>query len=57
MNIDIENINKIEKRKKVYRKRWRNIYKLIQQYFLKETDIFPAGFIKYVIIMQMKLNF
>ena len=41
MNIYIENISTIEKRNKFYTKRWRNIYEVIQQEFLKETDIFP----------------
>ena len=46
MNIDIENINTIEKRNKVYTKLWRTIYEVIQQYIFKETDIFPGNFIK-----------
>ena len=33
MNIDIEDINTIEKRNKVYTKYWRKIYKVIQPYF------------------------
>ena len=33
MNIDIENINNIERRNKVYTKQWRTIYKVIQPYF------------------------
>ena len=33
MNIYIENINTIEKRKKLYAKQWRNIYEVIQQDF------------------------
>ena len=33
MNIDIENINKIEKRNKVYTKEWRKIYDFIQPDF------------------------
>ena len=41
MNIDIENINTIEKRNKVYTKKWRSIYEVIESEFLKETDIFP----------------
>ena len=32
MDIDIENINTIEKIQKVYTKLWRTIYKIIQQY-------------------------
>ena len=46
MNIDIENINTIEKRNKLYTKLWRTIYEVIQQYFLKESYIFPDAFIK-----------
>ena len=47
MNIDIDNINTIEKRNKVYTKQWRTIYEVIQQDFLDETDIFPDYFIKH----------
>ena len=46
MNIYIENINRIENRNKVYTRLWRTIYKVIQPYFLKETEIFPDDFIK-----------
>ena len=52
MNIDIKDINTIEKRNKVYPKLWRTIYEVIQQIFLKETDTFPDDLIKDVIIMQ-----
>ena len=55
INIDIENINTIENRKKAYKKEFN-----LQSYttiFLKETDIFPDDFIKNVRMMQMKLNF
>ena len=45
MSIDIENINTIEKRKNIYTKQWRTIYEVIQQYFFKETKIFPDNFI------------
>ena len=44
INSDIENINTIEKRNKVYTKLWRTIYEVIKQYFWKETDIFPDDF-------------
>ena len=47
MNTYIENINTIENRKKVYKKQWRTIYEVIQQYFFDETDIFPDDFIKH----------
>ena len=46
MNIDIENSNTTEKRKKVYNKQWRTIYEVIQPYFFRKTDIFPDDFIK-----------
>ena len=39
MNIDIENINTIEKRHKIYTKRCRTIYKVTQQDCFDETDI------------------
>ena len=45
MNIDIENINTIEKRYKVYTQRCREIYEVIQLFF-DETNIFPGDFIK-----------
>ena len=41
MNIYIKNISTIEKRNKLYTKLRRTIYKVIQQYIFKETDIFP----------------
>ena len=47
MNIDIENINTIEKRHKLYTKLWRKIYEVIQQDFLDETEIFPDNLIKH----------
>ena len=46
MNIDIENINTIEKRYKVYTQRCREIYEVIQLFF-DETNIFPGDFIKH----------
>ena len=46
MIIYIGNINKIEKRHRVYTKRRRKIYEVIQQYCFDETDIFPDNFIK-----------
>ena len=46
MNIDIENINTIEKRHKPYTKWCRKIYEVIQQEFFYWTDIFPDNFIK-----------
>ena len=35
MNINIENINKIEKRNKLYTKKWRTIYEVIQPDFFR----------------------
>ena len=46
MNIDIENINTIEKRNKVYTRQRRKIYEVIQPDFLKETGIFLDDFIQ-----------
>ena len=40
MNIDIENINTIEYRNKVYTKQWRTIYEVIQQDFLMKLTSF-----------------
>ena len=40
MNIDIENINKFEKRHKVNTKEWRKIYKVIEESYFKEANIF-----------------
>ena len=54
MNIDIENINTLEKRNKVYTTKWRTIYKVIEEDYLKESDNFPDD-LKNVRIMQMKL--
>ena len=45
-NIDIENINIIDMRHKVYTNLWRAIYEVIKQYFVYETDIFTNNFIK-----------
>ena len=47
MNIDIENINTIEKKHKVYTKRCRTIYEVIQQDIFDKTDIIPDDFIKH----------
>ena len=33
MNIDIENINKFEKRNKIYTTQWRTIYKVMEPEF------------------------
>ena len=44
MNIDIENINKIENSHKHYTKQWRKIYEVIQQEFFDETEFFQIFF-------------
>ena len=40
MNIDIEKIQMIENRHKVYTKQWRKIYEVIQKYFLMKLTSF-----------------
>ena len=50
INIDIENIYTIEKSHKLYTKRRRKIYEVIQQEFFF-TDIFPDDFLNIVRIM------
>ena len=40
MNIDNENINTFEKRSKVNTKEWRKIYKVIEEAYFEESDIF-----------------
>ena len=56
MNIGIENIKTFEKRNKVYTTPLRTIYKFIEKYYFKESDIFPNNFIENIRIMQMKLS-
>ena len=51
MNINIEDINTIEKSHKNDTKRWRTIYKVIQQQFFDETEKFPDNFENTVRIM------
>ena len=41
MKIDIESIDTIEKRKKVYTNQWRKIYEVIEPDYFKKTGIFP----------------
>ena len=55
MNIYNENTDKIENRHKHYTKKWRTIYKVIQQDFFDETEIFQIIFKNSARIMQMKL--
>ena len=40
MNIDIENINTFEKRNKVNKPQWRKIYKVTEESYFEEYDIF-----------------
>ena len=56
MNIDIETIILFEKIDKVYTTQWRKIYEVIKPEFFEKSDIFPDDFLKYVGIMQMKLD-
>ena len=51
MNIDIENINKIENSHKHYTKQWRKIYEVIQQEFFDETEFFQIFFQFFLRIM------
>ena len=44
LNIDIENINKIENIYKHHKTHWRKIYEVIQQELFDETDNFPESF-------------
>ena len=44
--IDIENINTIEKRNKLYTTQGRKIYKYIEPDYFRKIDIFQDGFIK-----------
>ena len=46
MNIDIENINTFEKRKKVYTNQWKTIYEVIEENHFKESDICPDDSMK-----------
>ena len=54
MEIDIENINTFEKRNKMHTTQWKTIYEVIEEDYLKESDIFPDEK-KNGRIMQMKL--
>ena len=54
MDIDIENINRFEKRSKVYTTQWRKIYEVIKPEFLKISDLCPDFFLN-VSIMKIKL--
>ena len=44
LNIDIENINKIENIHKHHKTNWMEIYKVIQQDLFNETDISQSSF-------------
>ena len=47
LNIDIENIDKIENIHHHHKTHWMKVYKVIQQEFFDETDIFPEDFCKH----------
>ena len=47
MTIDIKNINIIGNSHKNYTNQWRKIYKVIQQEFFDETNIFPEKTFKH----------
>ena len=40
MNINIQNINTIEKRNKANTKKWRKIYEVTEEAYFEESDIF-----------------
>ena len=44
LNIDIENIDNIDNNHKHHKTPWRKIYKVIQQEFFEETEIFLEQF-------------
>ena len=51
MNQDIENINTYETRTKVNTTKWRPIYEVIDEAYIKESNIFPGDF-----IIEWKIN-
>ena len=57
MKIDIENITIVEKRNKVYTTQWRTILEVIEQGFLKRTEIFQMILLNNVGIIKMKVIF
>ena len=46
MRQDIENIDTYETRKKVNTNKWRPIYEVIDEAYIKEYSIFPENFIR-----------
>ena len=46
MSQDISNIDTYETRTKVNTKKWRTIYEVIDEAYIKESNIFPADFIR-----------
>ena len=46
MGQDIENIDTYETRKKVNTTEWRPIYEVIDESYIKESNIFPDDFIR-----------
>ena len=46
MSQDISNIDTYETRTKVNTKKWRPIYEVIDESYIKESNIFPEYFIR-----------
>ena len=46
MNQDIETIDKYEDRRLINKKQWRPIYEVIDEAYIKESNIFPDNFIR-----------
>ena len=46
MRQDIENIDTYETRTKVNTKKWRPVYEVIDEAYIKESSIFPRNFIR-----------
>ena len=46
MSKDIENIDTSETRTKVNTKKWRQIYEVIYEAYIKDSELFPNDFIK-----------
>ena len=56
MSQDIETIDTYETRTKVDKTQWRPIYEVIDETFIKESNIFPDDFSDNVKIIQTKHN-
>ena len=46
MNQDIETIDKYEDRRVIQKTKWRPIYEVIDEAYIKESNIFPDYFIR-----------